>query len=285
MTRRRWRTAALAVATAVVLLAGAALLLAALWPGQHTALAGFWRRDVAWQAMQTRGTWRVGLDPSFPPFEALDAGGAPAGYDVDLARQLAAQWGLQVEIVAIGFDSLLDALRAAKIDAIVSAYPYDPRLTRDVSFSQPYFDAGLQLAVRSGEPLPALDALAGRRVAVEWGSEGDMVGRQWQHDGVAVTLVPFETPQAAVAALLAGAEVDTLLVDSTSLRQAQADGAALTVGPQVTSNPYVIVVPQRAFELLQQTNAGLETLHANGALQRLEEQWFGQHSPKDGATQ
>ena len=113
-----------------------ALLVWLLWTGQTTPfnslLPALLRRDITWQAMQARRTWRVGMDPSFPPFESLDATGVPQGYDVELARKLAAGWGMEVEIVAIGFDSLVDALQAAKVDAIVSAYPYDARLTRDV---------------------------------------------------------------------------------------------------------------------------------------------------------
>jgi polar amino acid transport system substrate-binding protein len=263
------------------IVAVAALLLLALlawlvWGGQDAPLAQFMRRDVTWQSIQNRGAWRVGLDPSFPPFEQLDADNLPAGYDVELARALAAEWGVEAEIVAIGFDSLLDALQAAKIDAIISAYPYDPRLTRDVAFSQPYFDAGLQLAVRAGSTIQGVADLAGQRVAVEWGSEGDMIGRQLQRDGLALELVPFETPQDAVAALVQSSQVDALLVDGVTLRQAQASGAPLVAaGPYLSSNPYVIVVPRRATELLARTNAGLAALRREGVLERLEAEWFG----------
>jgi ABC-type amino acid transport substrate-binding protein len=264
------------VLAALAGLALAAGLIWLLWPGQETPLSALLRRDVTWQSMQARGTWRVGLDPSFPPFESLNANGVPEGYDVALAEELARGWGLQAEIVAIGFDSLVDALQAAKVDAIVSAYPYDPRLTRDVAFSQPYFDAGLQLAVPALSSIEGTADLSGKRVGVEWGSEGDMVGRQLQRDGTALTLVPFETPQATIDALLNGGEIDAALVDSISLLQAQALGAdVMAAGPHVTSNPYVIVLPRRAFELLTQTNQGVERLRAAGTLDLLAEEWFG----------
>lgn len=269
MSRLRWIFVAVAGALVVLVLAWF------LWPDQATPLTSFWRRDSTWQSMQERGTWRIGLDPSFPPFEMLDSSNLPVGYDVDLARALAQEWGLQVEVVAIGFDSLVDALKAAKIDAVVSAYPYDPRLTRDVAFSQSYFDAGLQLAVRSGAPIQGVEDLRGKRVAVEWGSEGDMIGRQLQRDGVDLELVPFETPADAVAALVQGDQVDALLVDAVTLRTAQAKGAALVAaGPYLSSNPYVVVLPHRASKLLEHVNTGLETLRANGTLQSLESNWF-----------
>jgi polar amino acid transport system substrate-binding protein len=145
-----------------------------------------------------------------------------------------------------------------------------------VAFSQPYFDAGLQLAAPLDSVLGGRDDLNGRRVAVEWGSEGDMVGRQWQRDGLDVTLVPYETPQDAVAALIEGKEVDALLVDRVTLRQAQTGGAALkAVGETVTSNPYVIVVPRQAHELLDNVNTGLNRLREVSQLAALEQAWFG----------
>jgi polar amino acid transport system substrate-binding protein len=273
MSRGRWIAAG---ATSLLI----ATLLLWAWAGDDAPLVRFWQRDLTWQAIEARGAWRVGLDPSFPPFELLEASGAPAGYDVELAHLLAAQWGLDTEIVAIGFDSLLDALQAARIDAIISAYPYDERLTRDVAYSQPYFDAGLQLAVRQDSSISGVEDLVGRRVAVEWGSEGDMIGRQLQRDGLDVELVPFETPQEAVDALMQGNDVDALLVDGVTLRSAQAAGATLSAaGPYLTSNPYVIVLPRRAPELLERVNQGLEVLRRNRSLERLEAQWFG-HYPE-----
>jgi ABC-type amino acid transport substrate-binding protein len=280
--RQKWLWLVLAAGLVTI------LLIWLLWSGQASPLSSLLpamlRRDTTWQAMQARKTWRVGMDPSFPPFESLDASGAPQGYDVDLARKLAAGWGMEAEIVSIGFDSLIDALQAAKVDAIASAYPYDARLTRDVAYSQPYFDSGLRLVVPVGSAIRSSADLKGKRVGVEWGSEGDMVGRQWQRDGVDLTLVPYETPQDAVAALAEDHTeghsenriVDAILVDAVTLLQAQAAGAALiAAGAPVTSNPYVIVVPRRAHDLLQQVNAGLERLQANGELNMLEQEWFG----------
>jgi polar amino acid transport system substrate-binding protein len=236
----------------------------------------FFRRDHVWREMQSRGTWRVGMDPSFPPFEDLNDGGQPVGYDVDLAERMAAEWGLELEIVAIGFDSLMDALQAGKVDSIVSAIPYDPRETKDFAFSPPYFEAGVRLAVARDSPIVDLDDLAGRTVAVEWGSMGDMVGRRLQRDGVAVELVPYSTPDDVVAALAEERAVDALLIDNVSLRQAQGRGNAIVaVGPALESNPYVIVSPHHAGELREQIANTLRGFQQDGVLDQLEADWFG----------
>lgn len=267
----------------VALLAAAALvaLLALLWALPGGGPAGlFSRQDQTWQAMQSRGVWRVGLDPSFPPFEYLDENGVAVGYDVELARALAAEWGLEAEIVAVGFDSLMDAVQAGKVDSVVSAMPYDPRLTKNVAYSEPYFDAGLRLAVRAGSPIGSVDGLAGAAVAVEWGSAADMAGRRLQREGLALDLRPYETPDAALAALQAG-EVDALIVDQVALRTAQAHGADVgAVGAPLESNPYVIVMPKRAATLQRRLAESLAALQARGVTARLEEHWFSSAAPR-----
>ncbi len=274
MTRRR-----------LTLVAGilAVTILVAWWLSgdrRDGLLARLLRQDTTWQAMQGRGAWRVGLDPSFPPFEALDDTGVAVGYDLDLARALAADWGLTAEIVPIGYDSLVDALRAGRIDAVVSALPYDPRATRDVFFSPPYFEAGVRLAVVAGSPITGVAQLAGRQVAVEWGSMGDMAGRRLQRDGIDLTLTPFATPAEAVDALLADPALAALLIDQVSLREAQGRGAVLVaVGPALESNPYVIAAPRQAPQLQEHLTATLTRFAADGTLAQLEERWFGPLPP------
>ena len=48
---------------------GAGVLAMLVWSGADTPLARIFQRDQTWEQMQRRRIWRVGLDPSFPPFE------------------------------------------------------------------------------------------------------------------------------------------------------------------------------------------------------------------------
>ncbi len=247
---------------------------------------GFWgvdkifpTEDRTWQTMQANGVWRIGTDPSFPPFEQLDANGQPEGYDIDLARQIAAQWGLKIEIVSIGFDSLLDALQAGKIDSVISALPYDERLTQNVSYSAPYFEAGIRLAVRQASPITSVEQLtalkSAPKVAVEWGSTGDMVGRRLQRATPAIQLIQFSTPEEAVNALVQDQTMTALLVDQVTLRQMQGKGLPLKpIGPVLESNPYVIAMPHKASILQAQVAQTLLNLQASASLTKLENRWF-----------
>lgn len=264
--RRRW----------LALLAAAVALLAALLVWQAVATT----RDRVWDHIQATGQWRVGMDPSFPPFQDLDGNGQPVGFDVDLARAIAARWGVEVQVNGLGFDGLVDAVQAGRIDGAISALPFQPERTEDVAFSAPYFEAGLVLVTPAASDLVAsLDDLAGRRLAVEWGSEGDVQARSLRRRFPDLVLLPGDTPQAALLAV-AGGQADAALVDRVSALQFAAANSGVQISPQVVvSDPYVIVLPSRAPVLQAQVAEALEALRADGTLDALTARWFGTPSP------
>ena len=253
-------------------LAGGALLLLAL------ALT-LWRtvgqpRDRVWERILETGVWRVAMDPSFPPFEDLDTDGQPVGFDVDLARAIAERWGVQANIESIGFDSLMDAVWANRVDTALSALPYQPQFSQDVAFSRSYFEAGLMLvAAASRSDLNTLDDLAGQRVAVEWGSEGDLQARALSRRLPDVVVLPQETAQAALQAVADG-KAEAALVDRVSALQFSAIGDLRIADEPLASDPYVVVMPRQAPILHQQLDEALRALQDDGTLAQLEARWF-----------
>ncbi len=265
--RRRWLLLAVGGAVAVLV---ASLL---LWRTVGTP------RDRVWERIQETGWWRVGLDASFPPFETLDAAGQPVGFDVDLARAIAARWGVQVQFDGIGFDGLVDAVQAGRIDSALSALPYQPERTEDVAFSDTYFEAGLFLVTPAASAeVGSLDDLAGRRLAVEWGSEGDVQARLLRRRFPDLVLLPGDTPQAALLAVAEG-QADAALVDHVSALQFVAADTRLAIRPPViVSDPYVIALPRRAPVLQEEVAEALLALRADGTLDALVARWFGSPS-------
>ena len=259
----------LLLATAIVVLAAGALffLRGRLFP-----------RDPVWARVERTRVWRVGMDPSFPPFEMTAKDGSVVGFDVDLARAIAARWGVRVEIVGIGFDGLTDAVSAHKVDAAISAIPYDPLLTRDVRYSDPYFDAGWRVVVPHASAIRDLADLAGKRVAVEWGSEGDVWARRLQRQYTNVHLVLKPSLDEALAALRAG-EADAAIVDGVTYRLHAREWRQ--VGAPLSHEPYVIVMPIDAYRLQEQVNRALRGLKATGELANLEGKWLEKRKSKE----
>lgn len=235
------------------------------------------RRDTTSARIRESGVWRVGMDPSFPPFESIDPStGRPAGLDVDLVNAIAARWGVRAEIVSLGFDELVDAVAARRVDSAVSALPVFDWRTQEVGFSAPYIDAGIVLAVPRDSSIRGPDDLVGRRVAAEWGSESDAQARELQRrlEGN-LELVLSESVDAALGAV-AGGEADAVVTDAISLALFNKSGGDLVaVGQPMRSDPYVVVVPKGAPLLLADLNRVLEVMEADGTLASLRAKWLG----------
>jgi len=237
--------------------------------------------DTTWQQVQLSRTLRVGLDASFPPFEYINEdSGEIIGYDVDLARLIGEQLWVEVKLINSGFDGLYPALKAGRFDCIISAFPYDPLLTRDVGFSMAYFQAGLTLVTQDDETdIARIEDLEGRTLAVEWGATGDVKGRELQRQLKGLALALYATPDEVLRAVQQG-EADAALVDAVSAYQATSYYPSLRiVQEKITDEPYVIVVPLNSPQLLEAINEILSGFHADSTLIRLREKWLQSERP------
>jgi ABC-type amino acid transport substrate-binding protein len=267
-------------------------------------MLGFWfflspRDDGSLAEIQRRGALRVGLDASFPPFETVDANGQIVGLDVDIARAIAADLGVEAELVNIGFDGLYDALLARRVDLIISGLPYDPRWTEDVAYTSNYFNAGQVLVTRADDQaIKSVEDLAGRTVAVEWGSQAEMEARRLaqklamntspspptplpQGEGSILTLLRQDSAAAALEAVRSG-QADAAIVDapsalsllSPSPLQGEGRGGGLKILTYLTDEWYAAAVHIQSRELLAAANQTLVRLAESGEMAKLQARWF-----------
>jgi ABC-type amino acid transport substrate-binding protein len=263
-TERRWSLALALILAVLTSLAGLRVLLA---PAAEL-------KDKTWERIQQQGVMRIGMDASYPPFENIDEEGNLIGYDIDLAHELARRFGVESEFVIISFDGLYDALLVERIDLIISALPFDIRLTEDVVYSYSYFNAGQVLAVRDDEEgIVGVDNLAGRRVGVELGSMGDVEARQLLRR-MEFELLLYRTPEEALTMLKEG-EVEAAIMDVISTYEfIRVQGGVNIVGPPVTDDPYVIAIPLNSPILQEQVNEAILELSTSGFLDQLRMEWF-----------
>jgi ABC-type amino acid transport substrate-binding protein len=216
------------------------------------------------------------MDAAYPPFEVQDSSGRFAGYDVDLAEELAARWGVGAEFVNVHFDGLYDALLAGKCDVVLSALPYDETVTEDVLLSPSYFNAGLLLALPEDEMrIRSVNSLDGMRVAVETGAFAHLEARRLQEQArIALQIVPLPTAQEALQAVAAG-DVDAAIADSVSVYESATDpGGIRYLERFLTDEQYVIAMRPDSGYLWKRIADELARMHKDGFLERLQDEWF-----------
>ncbi|CAH8189202.1 Amino acid ABC transporter substrate-binding protein [Vibrio aestuarianus] len=92
-----------------------------------------------------RGTLRVGMS-TFVPWAMRDKQGELIGFEIDVAKRLAADSGWKVEFVPTAWDGIIPALLAKKFDVIIGGMSVTPERSKSVLFSSPYSHSGVQLA-------------------------------------------------------------------------------------------------------------------------------------------
>lgn len=242
-------------------------------------ISGCSRSDDSWPRIVESGVLRIGLDPTFPPFESTGDDGL-SGFDVDLAEALAAELGLQAEFVHFGYDGLYDALGTMQVDVLASALVIVPGRMRDFAYSEPYFNAGEVLIVSADEEaFFEMQDLDGSLLAVELGALGHVEAIEWAKRLSDLTILTFESAGAALEAVQAG-QADAALVDAVSGRsfiagQTSDSGALRRLSEPVTVEPFALVVRSDDQELLRNLNAGLEVLKESGRLDEIVHRWVG----------
>ena len=251
-----------------------AAIAALLLCGLLLVLAGCRETDPSLGRIQQVGVLRVGLDPSWPPFEYVDQEGEIAGLDVDLARAIGRRLGVDVHLVVSGWEGLYAALAAGQFDVVISALPYDPWRTEEVAYSITYFNAGpVVVASLDGEVSEERD-LDGRAVHVEFGSEGDVQARRLQRKMPELEIVPHDTPQEALEAAVADPG-SAAIADAVSARLYIRDDPRLQiVGDPLYDESYVMAVPLEARSLQRAIDQALIEMRESGELGRLLDRWL-----------
>lgn len=232
------------------------------------------RRGQRWEQIQESGVLRVGLDPTYPPFETADDGEL-RGLDVDLARALAAELGLEAQFVYFGYDGLYDALLSNQVDVLISALVIAPERTRDFAYSTPYFNAGLVLVTRGEAGAPqTMEEMDGRMLGVELGSQGHVEATMWERRLPGLVVRPYNSPDEALAAVVNG-EVEAALVDQVSGRLFRQQQPGLVIaGEPITDESYAVVVRAEETILLAKLNEVLAQWQESGALAEMVGRWL-----------
>ena len=87
---------------------------------------------------------RVGVS-LFPPWTLKDRNDQLTGFEIDIARQLAKDLGVQAEFHVFEWQNIVPALLDRKIDIITAGMVITPQRALKVNFSDPYDSAGIGL--------------------------------------------------------------------------------------------------------------------------------------------
>jgi polar amino acid transport system substrate-binding protein len=108
-------------------------------------------RDLA--EIRASGVLRVGVNPNFPPMSSYGPGGQLQGFDVEVARALAARLGVRAELVPTEAASRVPFLVSGRIDLSLGALTITPERRQLIDFSVPLHSEAMGVITTSRLPV------------------------------------------------------------------------------------------------------------------------------------
>lgn len=215
----------------------------------------------------------MGTNAEFPPFEFLNENNEYDGFDIDLAKEIAAILGKELVIQDMAFDGLIPALQADRVDMVVAAMTIREDRREQVAFTEPYYNAGQVIVVRAdNEDIQGVEDLAaGKKIGVQLGTTGDFKA---QEITASDNIIRFQQIGLVFEELATG-RIDAIIIDvPVAQRYTEMREGFKIVGETLTEEFFGIAINKNNPELLAEVNAALAEIKASGKYDELISKWF-----------
>src|SRR5262245_25846063 len=230
----------------------------------------------ALERVRANGRLRVGIDATYPPF-GIAEGGEFSGFDVDIARAIARQLGVEPELVNASFDGVFPALQNGSFDVVISAVTITPERSQTLLFSDPYIAAGQQIVVRNDSAIAGPDDLAGRIVGVQINTTAQFA----MEKRPGVTIAKYNTIDLALLDLQNG-RIDAVASDGPVLRYMVRSSfqGLKAAGAEYTDEQFGVVLARTSDDLRRAVNAALWSIQDSGEYAKIYATWFGENAER-----
>lgn len=226
----------------------------------------------------------IATDTTFAPFEWQE-GGKLVGIDMDLIRAIADVEGFEVDIQSLGFNAALQAVTSGTADGAIAGASITDERKLSYDFSEPYFESGIQMAVRStDDEIHGYEDLAGKTVTAKTGAEGERYARELaeQYGFSVYSVDQASTMYEVIRSGNAVAVFDDYPVIAYGIKQGN---GLKTVTQKVPGASYGFLVAKGANqELLAAFNEGLTKLQNNGTYDHILDNYLGSASDEASTT-
>lgn len=220
----------------------------------------------------------IAVPQDFAPFGSVGPDLQPEGYDIDVAKLIAENLGVEVELVPVSSANRIPYLQTGKVDLVISSMGATPERAKAIWFTAayaPFFSAAYgadDLAVAS------VADLAGKTVGVTRGSVEDIEISRLVPEGADVKR--YEDNGTTIAAYLSG-QVDVLVTGNVVAAKIAKDMPDAEIARKfvLRNSPCFIGMKKGDVDLLQWLNVFIMQKKINGELDALAVKWFGETLP------
>ncbi|UXH79396.1 transporter substrate-binding domain-containing protein [Roseateles amylovorans] len=223
--------------------------------------------------VKARGTLRIACEGTYPPFNFKDEKGELTGFDVEIAKALAAKMGLKPVFTTTEWSAILAGLQAGKYDVIVNQVAATDKRRETFDFSGPYVLSYPQLIVRANESrkLETPADLKGLKIGVGQGSNFAELAK-----GIAGAEVRTYPGAPEYLQDLATGRIDVAINDSLLIPYLRAKTRLPVKAGAPLGKPESNAIPFRkgSPQFKQAIDKALADLMADGTYAKISTKWF-----------
>ncbi|WOY89922.1 amino acid ABC transporter substrate-binding protein/permease [Ligilactobacillus murinus] len=214
-------------------------------------------------------TYTIDTDVTFPPFVYANTENKYVGIDLDLLRAIAKEEGFKVKIRPVGFNAAVQSVSAGQADGMIAGMSITEERKQKFDFSDPYYSAGIVMAVKDGSGIKNLSELKGKKVAVKTGTAGADYANSIK-DKYGFEIVTFDDSDGVYNDVINGNSA-ACFEDSAVMYYVIKNGLDLKVvtKPANTTETGFAVKKGQNQELLKMFNEGLAKLKASGEYDKI----------------
>jgi len=245
---------------------GAALVAALLSVGAHA-------QGALDQITKSR-TIKIAVPTDYPPYGFVDTSMEPQGYDIDMARLIAAKLGVKLELVPVSSANRIPYLQTHKVDLVISTLGKNAEREKVMDFSAAYAPFFQGVFGPKSMSIKSYADLGGKTVGV---TRGAMEDQELGKVAPANTeFRRFEDNNATVAAFISG-QIQVLAssgaVAADMIRKNPQLGAEYKL--TIKDSPCFIGLNKGEDALKAKVNAIIADAKKAGTLDTMSKKWLG----------
>jgi polar amino acid transport system substrate-binding protein len=200
---------------------------------------------------------------------------------MEIAKAIAEEIGVELEIVEAEFDSILMAVNGGKGDIAISGMTINDERKKSVDFSFPYVDSVQYLILLSDSNITVMEDLAGKKIGVALGYTGQFIMEEEIADGVlagqGAAITEYNSAMEAALDMQNG-RIDAVVMDELVAKTiAEGDEGLKAVELRyqnggIATEQYGVVIPKNNKDLVDLIDKVVKRLVDEGKI----EEWVAQ---------
>ena len=224
------------------------------------------------------GKIRIAVDLGVPPYGMTDDKMQPSGSDIETAKLLAKDWGVEFVHVPITGASRIPALQTGKADLVISTLSITPERAKVIDFSLGYAVLRTVIAAPKSVAVKSLAELDGKTVGTVRGTTHDT---QLTREGPkGMKLTRYEDDATEAQAFLSG-QVDIFSTAELLVAPIDKKNPARQVEVKFVLDTFKLAVGVKKDEarLVEEVNKWIATNLKNGKLDAIYKKYHGNGLP------